>query len=588
MRFVMSFIAFFFAYLVVIGVVQPCVAAELMIEPCYAKKMMKQYAVPPETEIIDLFGHVFQMKDSCVPLRAKVTWQEHFQNMSDNFYEFKYQQSYLGELWYKTDKKILALHGSAQVFKGEDVLRLIRGFGRSCQNSRDKTCRKWIDYSFHDLSAKKLMGANSGTIQFHTPHVSEDPFYVTAARLVFGKGTNEWNIGPLILNNEILASMDYDRIIQAMQKKEKFRTRVVYNGDNDRDEEQSHKHGDIEIELDFFPACDMKLNVVSPEFNHKYLFNSETGSVQIQARVNDDFPEKYAKDLVWSVPEKTGSPVRFIPEDRKGRQITIIYEGLPEFNKDLGNTVITVEGDAGTICGNLTARQNVQLFFERDRPSSFNPDQPNWFYYWMQTAAGRGQKVGKDVFYRGNTDGCVVEKKCYGYYDQKMDDDGRFHGDSYVNICNLLTNLNKDLVYSFVLDSSKSASGIDAFAIVLLHELSHRKHWIEWWNARGGRPLTGKYINESGQVISYVDKDEDYIPDELEAALGYDKTKYSTFPPWIDTMFDEHHLTYKMSEEGWPTGSADHEDWAYPGKQWPKGHELFAVVFTGAVHFDHG
>jgi len=37
-------------------------------------------------------------------------------------------------------------------------------------------------------------------------------------------------------------------------------------------------------------------------------------------------------------------------------------------------------------------------------------------------------------------------------------------------------------------------------------------------------------------------------------------------------MFDEHHLTYKTSEEGWAAGSADHEDWAYPGKQWPGSH----------------
>ncbi len=569
MRFLMFLITLFFVSLVVTGPMQPCVAAGVKIEPCYAKNMTKRYAIPPETEIIDLFGHSFQMKDSCVPLRVKVTWQEHFQNMSDNFYEFKYQQSYLGELWCKTDKKILALHGSAQVFKGEDVLRLMRGFGRSCQNPQGKTCRKWIDYAFHDLSAKKLMGANSGTIQFHTPHVSEDPFFVTGAKLVFGQGTKEWNIGPLILNNELLASMDYDRIIEAMQKKEKFRTKVVYNGDNDRDEEQSHKHGDIEIELDFFPACDMKLNVVSPEFNRKYLFDSETGSVRIEARVNDDFPEKYAKDLVWSVPEKTGSSVRFIPQDRKGRQITIIYEGLPEYNKDLGNTVITVEGDAGSICGKLTARQNVQLFFERDKPSSFDPAQPNWFYYWMQTAAGHGQKVGKDVFYRGNGEGCEPERRIQGYHDTRMDDDGRFHGDSYVNICNLITNLNKDLRYSYVLDFPKSASGIDAFAIIVLHELTHRKHWAEWWNPRGGRPIAGRYTDGSGHVV-YVDKDQDYIPDELEAALGYDKTKYSTFPPWIDTMHDEHHLTYKTAE-GWAVGSADHEDWAYPGKQWPKG-----------------
>jgi len=34
-------------------------------------------------------------------------------------------------------------------------------------------------------------------------------------------------------------------------------------------------------------------------------------------------------------------------------------------------------------------------------------------------------------------------------------------------------------------------------------------------------------------------------------------------------MYDEHHLTYKTAEE-WAVGSADHEDWAYPGKQWPK------------------
>ncbi|MBL6992190.1 MAG: hypothetical protein ISR65_20565, partial [Bacteriovoracaceae bacterium] len=116
--------------------------------------------------------------------------------------------------------------------------------------------------------------------------------------------------------------------------------------------------------------------------------------------------------------------------------------------------------------------------------------------------------------------------------------------------------------------------GIDAFAVSVGHELLHMKHWKSWWNPRGGWPETGRFsVGSNDQCLSTpepVDKDLDYIPDHLEAGLGYNKNDKFTHRQQYGTgeMWDEHHLTYKGAEVEWTAGQADSEDWSHPGHQW--------------------
>ncbi len=65
MRLLMSVVAFLFAFLIVAGMTQPCVAAGIKIEPCYAKNMTKRYAMPPETEIRREVAQVVNLRPGC-------------------------------------------------------------------------------------------------------------------------------------------------------------------------------------------------------------------------------------------------------------------------------------------------------------------------------------------------------------------------------------------------------------------------------------------------------------------------------------------------------------------------------------------
>ena len=120
-------------------------------------------------------------------------------------------------------------------------------------------------------------------------------------------------------------------------------------------------------------------------------------------------------------------------------------------------------------------------------------------------------------------------------------------------------------------DPSLNWEGIDTFAVITLHELTHRRHWTEWWNPTGGYPKKGYYdVNNNRQrdpLEPWLDEDEDFIPDGRESALGYDTGVKNTYNAPGEEMYDEHHLTYAVGDK-WPKGSADRVDWAKPGKQW--------------------
>ena len=82
-------------------------------------------------------------------------------------------------------------------------------------------------------------------------------------------------------------------------------------------------------------------------------------------------------------------------------------------------------------------------------------------------------------------------------------------------------------------DPSLNWEGIDTFAVITLHELTHRRHWTEWWNPTGGYPKKGYYdANNNRQhdpTEPWLDEDEDFIPDGRESALGYDTGVKNTY-----------------------------------------------------------
>ncbi|MHB1193206.1 MAG: hypothetical protein ACYC6F_09185 [Longimicrobiales bacterium] len=104
-----------------------------------------------------------------------------------------------------------------------------------------------------------------------------------------------------------------------------------------------------------------------------------------------------------------------------------------------------------------------------------------------------------------------------------------------------------------IVDPSLNWEGIDAFAVITLHELTHRRHWAEWWNPTVGYPKKGCY-----------DANNNRQRDPSEPWLDGDK---NTFNAPGEDMHDEHHHTYSVGDK-WAKGSADRVDWAKPGKQW--------------------
>jgi hypothetical protein len=111
-------------------------------------------------------------------------------------------------------------------------------------------------------------------------------------------------------------------------------------------------------------------------------------------------------------------------------------------------------------------------------------------------------------------------------------------------------------------DAVSVDTGIDCFANTLRHESHHRKELTGWW---------GQYMSN---YDGFNDADVDMVPDDLEKELGCQLAlKRGTCPSLPRHLRDEvsdaelnaYHVGWT-----WKPGTADQEDWAYPGKQWPK------------------
>ena len=110
--------------------------------------------------------------------------------------------------------------------------------------------------------------------------------------------------------------------------------------------------------------------------------------------------------------------------------------------------------------------------------------------------------------------------------------------------------------------TKQSTEGIDTYAVTVIHEWEHKLDYDRWWRTWdekwGGH---ADYWKEWGKR----DADGDHIPDNQEEGVEpkMNPKKWSTHNY---RMSDGHYLVWK-AESRWGVGSADHEDWADPGKQ---------------------
>jgi hypothetical protein len=229
-------------------------------------------------------------------------------------------------------------------------------------------------------------------------------------------------------------------------------------------------------------------------------------------------------------------------EKSDGETLHLVADGLPSDNGGFGRR--TVEGRItkdGCSCQSVPV--GVRVFYSLTARNSPNADVPNWAYYWAQTQAGHGFAF---EYVDALPTGCIAPAP---------DDEnaqGRFDS------C-------KDKVFLTPLLVSKPCANrpdgsashfIDCFAEVLRHETQHKNEWHLWW------PV----------VYSVVDDlDADGVPNAVELATpGCNPVLKRSCSGRPDPSLTDIELDAYQVGWAWPVGSDDGEDWAYPGKQWPR------------------
>jgi len=251
-------------------------------------------------------------------------------------------------------------------------------------------------------------------------------------------------------------------------------------------------------------------------------------------------PEVWADDLSWTIPEIDGAALTVTPEDKKGGQIEVLYQGLPEDNRSFGDKEF--EFDWNELKDECTEPKpkTIRFLYSRDERNNPDGDVPNWFYYWLQTRAAQWHRNA--IEYDGE---CLREPGESNYTLEYFLGYGGKEFAKTIYICNL-----EETQFQFTNPVTlRSVEGIDVFGETVLHEWTHLKNYWDWWGERGYRKAK--------------DRDRDHVPDDREAGYGLDPLLNDTFG-----------LGYRDSEypaylqgNTWPIGAADKEDWADPGKQ---------------------
>lgn len=286
----------------------------------------------------------------------------------------------------------------------------------------------------------------------------------------------------------------------------------------------------VVVEYELSGPCTSRITV--PEPNAVLAYKDGDPAVlefTVEAKTDPYGLAPLLDELVWTFPEIPGSTLTTDPEDGRGQNVKVRYEGLPAKNTDFGDKRIEAHLEASDLCDD-PAPLPVRVFFSRAASNNPAGDTPNWFYYWKQTRASQGH--GDAIVYGGAYEGL-------GHFDGYVDPAEANH--IYV------ADLGPDFRDVNIL-TGKWTEGIDLFASVVLHEWTHLENYHDWW-PDGYDPAQ--------------DADRDHVRDDREAAYGLDPNVRDTFGLG---MRDSEIPAY-LQENTWLSGSANSVDWANPGKQ---------------------
>ena len=588
-------------------------------QPCFESAMYNNPAFP-DTQVIGIMsGHPFRKGDGCVPFDLVVTWKERYEEGHD-WYEAAYKQYIPGALWYRKDKKDFVLHANEIIYTGHADIEHFTARGKACHDVESGVCKKWTTFrtgQVHPVS--RPMGGYQGQLFYGPPTEITDPgfetdeteipaqFVINSVTKLFRSGDTEWSPDKAQLNNGSLASFDYEEFVLAAVEKRPLTKTVTWHLDEDPEEAPTYTSGKLTLTFIFDPPCPETLLVRTDRKN--YVFSKDApGTLVVNAEVIDtgNFPTPYLEYVEWDIPHPAGTTVEVEhPGDAKHRA-RITYTGLPKKNEGFGLQDIKASVYLGSKCGRVKGHREVRLFFPRDEKNNPKKKEPNWYYYWQQTKAGHGTVADANIRYGGGAPQCAQNKWWMGVYPFDRKNIGTtakpmyaLVGRAYVFICNFAkakaifpTNAKGQPNDNFYIESrlphtQDNWEGIDTFGLMVLHELTHRKHWREWWSDGGSHPNgaypEGGYYDRNGNSTRdddepLLDSDADYMPDAKEPTFSDDpyyldfkvgKRKSYNLPG--NDMTDEHVLTYAASEDpgtGWKMGFANNEDWAMPGKQW--------------------
>ncbi len=320
-------------------------------------------------------------------------------------------------------------------------------------------------------------------------------------------------------------------------------------------------------------TVNLMVQITSGEVGGDHVFSTASpGELKLSALAFTT-PSSLVDGVVWDIPSIPGSQRTVTPASGQGSEITVTFTGLPASNAAFGKKQITASLEQQGCPIKESAKLSV--FFPRDAKNhpEPNPAWPNWLYYWKQTKCGRPLNQETGVVFEASSPGCAAGTA--GYYSYA-------HGKtlhSSVYICDLPAVLGQimrtatpNLTYTpnaptnatRFIDNGGAIEydGIDTFGYTMLHEKLHYLNFARWWEAYGQ-----SYENTLWQIY---DKDQDAIPDTLEADMGFDKAMTLTYAPTANLRnhlkYDEHWLVYTDAQRLYTKGLCDMDDWALPGR----------------------
>jgi len=245
---------------------------------------------------------------------------------------------------------------------------------------------------------------------------------------------------------------------------------------------------DVEIKLellhqgtvchsDLIKVTVVEVTITSPRAGDHVTFSAASPGVCTISGSATASPGTYDPDILWTADPTAGSTLAY-QDDRYGTTVTITYTALPQSNAQFGPK--TVEA---SVAGASDQRE-VKVFFPKWGTNNPGGSQPNWYYYWSQTAASYGSHSYDGSL--GGTGATVWDGQAWV---ARM-------GPAAPNYTSAGT--------------WNNAQGIDLFAWMCRHEVKHSQdlNGQQWWPSC------------PGQRNLQTDSDSDWMRDSEEANIG--------------------------------------------------------------------